>query len=122
MAPPEQWGELVAAERPAIFISCLGATIRQAGSRAAFRAVDHDLVLAAARAAKKGSARQAIVVSSVGASAKAGNFYLRTKGETEDGLRALGFERLDILRPDCSPASGRDRRGSVRGSRCSRHR
>ena len=33
------------------------------------------------------------------ASAKAGNFYLRTKGETEDGLRALGFERLDILRP-----------------------
>jgi len=99
VAPPEQWGELVAAERPAIFISCLGTTIRQAGSRAAFRAVDHDLVLAAARAAKKGSARQAIVVSSVGASAKAGNFYLRTKGETEDGLRALGFERLDILRP-----------------------
>ena len=99
VASPEQWGELVAAERPAIFISCLGTTIRQAGSRAAFRAVDHDLVLAAARAAKKGSARQAIVVSSVGASAKAGNFYLRTKGETEDGLRALGFERLDILRP-----------------------
>ena len=99
VAPPEQWGELVAAERPAIFISCLGTTIRQAGSRAAFRAVDHDLVLAATRAAKESGARQAIVVSSVGASAKAGNFYLRTKGETEDGLRALGFERLDILRP-----------------------
>lgn len=99
VAPPEQWGEVIAAERPAIFISCLGTTIRQAGSQAAFRAVDHDLVLAAARAAKEGGAQQAIVVSSVGASAKAGNFYLRTKGETEDGLRALGFERLDILRP-----------------------
>lgn len=99
VAPPEQWGEIIAAERPAIFISCLGTTIRQAGSQAAFRAVDHDLVLAAARAAKEGGAQQAIVVSSVGASAKAGNFYLRTKGETEDGLRALGFERLDILRP-----------------------
>lgn len=99
VAPPEQWGEIIAAERPAIFISCLGTTIREAGSQAAFRAVDHDLVLAAARAAKEGGARQAIVVSSVGASVKAGNFYLRTKGETEDGLRALGFERLDILRP-----------------------
>jgi len=99
VAQPEQWGEIIAAERPAIFISCLGTTIRQAGSQAAFRAVDHDLVLAAARAAKEGGAQQAIVVSSVGASAKAGNFYLRTKGETEDGLRALGFERLDFLRP-----------------------
>src|SRR3546814_4503410 len=34
-----------------------------------------------------------------GASAKGGNFYLRTKGEMEEGLRAFGFGRLDILRP-----------------------
>ena len=99
VAPPEQWGEVIAAERPAIFISCLGTTIRQAGSQEAFRAVDHDLILAAARGAKQGGARQTIVVSSVGASAKAGNFYLRTKGKTEDSLRALGFDRLDVLRP-----------------------
>src|SRR5690606_3024257 len=37
--------------------------------------------------------------SSVGAAAKSGNFYLRTKGETEDDLAALGFDRLDFLRP-----------------------
>ena len=40
-----------------------------------------------------------IAVSSVGASSKASNFYLRTKGEVEDALRALGFDRLDLLRP-----------------------
>ena len=99
VAPPERWADIIAAERPATLICCLGTTIRQAGSQAAFRAVDHDLVLAAARGARLGGARQMIVVSSVGASAKCRNFYLRTKGEMEAGLRALDFARLDILRP-----------------------
>lgn len=99
VAPSERWIDLIAAERPAVLISCLGTTIRQAGSPAAFRAVDHDLVLAAAEGAKAGGARHMIAVSSVGASAKSGNFYLRTKGETERDLIALGFDRLDLIRP-----------------------
>jgi uncharacterized protein YbjT (DUF2867 family) len=99
VAPPEQWPDLIASARPDAFINCLGTTIKQAGSQAAFRAIDHDLVLAAARAARASGARHCISVSSVGASARAGNFYLRTKGDVEAGLGALGFERLDILRP-----------------------
>lgn len=99
VVPPDNWPNTIAAEQPAVLICCLGTTIRQAGSQAAFRAVDHDLILAAARGARQGGTPHMIVVSSVGASAKAGNFYLRTKGETEDGLRALGFERLDLIRP-----------------------
>lgn len=80
-----------------IGISCLGTTIRKAGSQAAFRRVDHDYVLAVARAARTNGARQFILVSSVGAGGS--SFYLRVKGEVEAGLRMLGFERLDILRP-----------------------
>lgn len=99
VAPSEDWPDIIAAEKPATLISCLGTTIRQAGSQAAFRAVDHDLVLAAAEGAKRGGAKHVIAVSSVGAAAKAGNFYLRTKGQAEDGLRALGFDRVDFLRP-----------------------
>ncbi|MBR2174365.1 NAD-dependent dehydratase [Sphingopyxis sp.] len=99
VAPPERWPDIIAAERPAVLICCLGTTIRQAGSQAAFRAVDHDLVLAAARGARAGGTPHMISVSSVGAAAKSRNFYLRTKGETEDDLRALGFDRLDLIRP-----------------------
>lgn len=99
VALPERWGDIIAAEKPSVLISCLGTTIRQAGSQAAFRAVDHDLVLAAARGAKAGGTPHMIAVSSVGAATKSGNFYLRTKGETEDDLRALGFHRLDLIRP-----------------------
>jgi uncharacterized protein YbjT (DUF2867 family) len=99
VAPSERWPDMIAAEKPAVLISCLGTTIRQAGSQAAFRAIDHDLVLAAARGAMAGGTAHMIAVSSVGAAAKSGNFYLRTKGETEDDLRALGFDRLDLIRP-----------------------
>lgn len=99
VAAPEGWADIISAEKPTILICCLGTTIRQAGSQAAFRAVDHDLVLAAARSARTGGTPHMIAVSSVGASAKAGNFYLCTKGEAEDGLCALGFERLDLMRP-----------------------
>ncbi|WP_374526086.1 NAD-dependent dehydratase [Sphingopyxis sp.] len=99
VAPGAEWPAIIADRRPATLISCLGTTIRQAGSQAAFRAVDHDLALACARAAKEAGARHMIAISSVGASSKASNFYLRTKGEVEDALRALDFERLDLLRP-----------------------
>jgi len=99
VAPPEGWADIIAAEKPGVLICCLGTTIRQAGSQAAFRAVDHDLVLAAAEGAKAGGARHMIAVSSVGAAAKSSNFYLRTKGETERDLIALGFDRLDLIRP-----------------------
>lgn len=99
VASSERWADIIAAEKPAVLISCLGTTIRQAGSQAAFQAVDHDLVLAAARGAKSGGTPHMITVSSVGAAARSANFYLRTKGETEDGLGALGFDRLDLIRP-----------------------
>ena len=80
-------------------LCCLGTTLRQAGSQAAFRAVDLDTVLAFARTAKAANARRFVVVSSVGADPKSRNFYLRTKGELEEQLAALGFESLDLLEP-----------------------
>jgi uncharacterized protein YbjT (DUF2867 family) len=100
VAPVEAWPELIADVRPDVAISCLGTTWKKSGkSEAAFRAVDHDLVLACASAARASGAIQMIAVSSVGASAKSRNFYLRTKGEADDALNALDFQRVDILRP-----------------------
>jgi len=77
----------------------LGTTIKVAGSQQAFRAVDLDANLAVARAAISAGARRAGLVSAMGASAKSGIFYSRTKGELEDALTALAFEGLVIARP-----------------------
>ena len=83
-----------------VLACALGTTWKKAGkSETDFRAVDQHLVLACARAAKDAGMRQMIAVSSVGADAMAKNFYLKVKGETEQGLGRIGLQRLDILRP-----------------------
>jgi uncharacterized protein YbjT (DUF2867 family) len=97
IAPVAEWPALVAALSPDVAISTLGTTIRAAGSQAAFAAIDHDVVVAFARAARDAGARQFVMVSSVGAGGA--SFYLKTKGRAEASVRALGFARVDIFRP-----------------------
>lgn len=100
------WTEAVAQIAPDAVICALGTTIRQAGSEEAFRAVDHDLVLRLAKAAREREVKNFVLVSSAGADAHSKAFYLRVKGEIEAALTKLRFRRLDILRP-----------GLLRGSR-----
>jgi len=78
---------------------CIGTTMKQAGSEQAFRAIDHDLVLSFARAAKAAQAQRFVVVTSAGADPRSKNFYLRVKGEVEQALEGMGFQSLDILQP-----------------------
>lgn len=80
-------------------ICALGTTIKQAGSREAFAEVDFGRVLDLARAAKQAGYRRFVVVSSLGADADAGNFYLATKGRMEAALVALQFDSLTIVQP-----------------------
>jgi len=111
VAHPAKWADIVAGLGPEAAVSALGTTMREAGSQAAFQAVDLDIVVGFARAAEAAGARRMVVVSSVGADPGSGNFYLRTKGEMEAALEEMGFERLDILRPGLlRGARGGDRR------------
>ncbi len=100
VAEPSKWGEVLEAIRPRALICALGTTWKKSGKdEVAFRAVDQELVLQTAHAAKQAGLRNFVAVSSVGADHKAKNFYLRVKGETERELSKVGFKRLDILRP-----------------------
>jgi len=78
---------------------CLGTTIKQAGSQAAFYQVDFKYVVALARLSAAGGAAQFLVVSSLGADAGSGIYYSRVKGEMEQAVRALSFRALHIFRP-----------------------
>ncbi len=95
----ENWPATIAKIKPDIVISCLGSTMKKAGSKEEFAAVDRDLVGAVAAAAKVAGARQFIAISSTMADSSASSFYLKTKGEAEDLMRAQNFDRLDIIRP-----------------------
>jgi uncharacterized protein YbjT (DUF2867 family) len=87
------------ADGTAVAICCLGTTLKTAGSKEAFRAVDHDAVVTFAEAAREKGAQRFVLVSAVGANPRARNFYLRTKGETEEALARLDFAQLTVLRP-----------------------
>ena len=79
--------------------STLGTTIRQAGSKEAFRRVDRDYPLALAQLAHAQGARHFLLVSSAGADSRSRVFYSRVKGETEEAVRRVGYETLTIARP-----------------------
>lgn len=80
-------------------VCALGTTLRRAGSQAAFRAVDVDLVVRTAALARRLGVPAFALNSSLGADAEARGFYLRCKGEAEDAVRALGFPSLTLVRP-----------------------
>jgi uncharacterized protein YbjT (DUF2867 family) len=80
-------------------ICALGTTIKTAGSKERFRAVDYGIPVTAARMALRKGARHFLLVSSIGADAGSRFFYLRVKGELEDALRTLGFRSVTIVRP-----------------------
>jgi uncharacterized protein YbjT (DUF2867 family) len=77
----------------------IGTTIRVAGNRAAFRAVDLDMNLAVAKAGIAAGARRVALVSAAGADANSSVFYIRTKGELENALMELALDALVIARP-----------------------
>lgn len=80
-------------------VCALGTTLKKAGSQAAFRRVDVDLVTETARLARRHGTPAFALNSSLGADAGARSFYLRCKGEAEDAVRALGFTSLTVVRP-----------------------
>lgn len=80
-------------------VCALGTTMAKAGSREAFRRVDHDIPLQVARLALARGARTFALNSALGADPASRVFYSRTKGELERDLQALGYSSLTFVRP-----------------------
>ncbi|WP_445010034.1 NAD(P)H-binding protein [Vreelandella stevensii] len=83
----------------AVAFVALGTTKKQAGSKEAFRRVDHGLVLAFARACKAAGVSRLAVVTAHGANARSSIFYNRVKGEVERDIQALGLPCVFFARP-----------------------
>lgn len=94
---PEAKLVAVAPEPADVAICCLGTNTASSGSQAAMFRVDHDYVLAFAKAARGVGVRKFILVSAAGAGWP--GFYLQTKGKVERAIGDLGFERVDYIRP-----------------------
>lgn len=78
---------------------CLGTTIKQAGSQAAFIKVDFQYPSTLARLTKAQGARQYLLISALGANRNSSIFYNKVKGEAEDAINSFGFDATHIFRP-----------------------
>ena len=109
---PEQWRQLL---RGDVLFSCLGTTIKAAGSQDAQWKVDYTYQYEAAKAARENGVDAYALVSSIGADPKSRIFYTRMKGELEEAVKRLGFPACFILQPPSLVRKGSDRFGEKAG-------
>jgi uncharacterized protein YbjT (DUF2867 family) len=81
-----------------IFIA-LGTTKKKTPDQKEYYQIDHDYPVLAASMAKDNGARSVLLVSAIDANANSRIFYVRTKGQVEADIIALGFEHTYIFRP-----------------------
>ena len=111
---PDEWKDLVKGD---VAFSCLGTTLKDAGSKEAQRKVDYDYQYNFAKAAKENEVEDYILVSSYGANPKSKIFYSRMKGELEQSIKALHFNKLMIFQPGMLDRKDSERTGEVLGGK-----
>jgi uncharacterized protein YbjT (DUF2867 family) len=89
---------------------CLGTTIKKAGSVENMEKIDRDLPVKIAQIALSNGVKNIAAVSSIGASADSKNYYLRIKGEMEEGIMMLDYENIAIVRPSMLLGERKERR------------
>ncbi|MFO7873805.1 MAG: NAD(P)H-binding protein [Bacteroidales bacterium] len=90
------WASLVKGD---VLYLCLGTTRTKAGGKKPQYKVDYTYQYRVAEAASANNVPAVVLVSSAGADAQSRLFYLRMKGELEEDLRQLPFERRIFIRP-----------------------
>jgi len=111
---PEKWKYLVKGD---VAFSCLGTTLKDAGSKEVQRKVDYDYQLNFAKVAKENDVEDYILVSAYGANPKSKIFYSRMKGELEQAVKDLHFNKITIFSPGMLERKNTDRNGEVLGAK-----
>ena len=109
---PETWADQLQGD---VLFSCMGTTIKAAGSQEAQWKVDYTYQYDAAKTAKANGVPTYVLVSAIGANPRSKVFYTRMKGELDDAVQWLGFEGCFILRPPSLIRKGTDRFGEKAG-------
>jgi len=83
-----------------VVFSTVGTTQKKVkGDKEAYRKVDYDIPVKAARFCKATGCKTFVLVSAVGANSKSSNFYLKLKGEVEDAIKEVGIASVHIMQP-----------------------
>ncbi|MGE8342309.1 MAG: NAD(P)H-binding protein [Flavobacterium sp.] len=94
-----------------VLFSCIGTTLKDAGSKEKQWKIDYDIPADFATTAKQNNVNSLVLVSSYGASAKSNVYYSMMKGKLEDYLQELHFPQYIIFRPGPLIRENTDRLG-----------
>ena len=111
---PEDWKDLVKGD---VAFSCLGTTLKNAGSKQEQRKVDYDYQYNFAKAARENNVEDYILVSAYGANPNSKIFYSKMKGELEQSIKDLHFNKMTIFQPGILERKNTDRSGEVLGGK-----
>lgn len=111
---PDDWKNMVKGD---VVFSCLGTTLKTAGSKEAQRKVDFGYQYEFAKAAKENEVDDYILVSAYGANPASKIFYSKMKGELEEAVKKLHFNKITIFKPGMLERKDSERTGEVLGSR-----
>lgn len=111
---PEEWKGMVNGD---VAFSCLGTTLKDAGSKEAQKKVDFDYQYEFAKAARENNVEDYILVSAYGANPQSKIFYSKMKGELEEAVKQLHFNKITIFKPGMLERKDSERTGEVLGSR-----
>lgn len=109
---PDEWKELVKGD---VAFSCLGTTLKAAGTKENQYKIDVDYQFNFAQIAAKNGVRQFVLVSSYGADPKSKMFYPRMKGELEQKVKQLPFEQITYFQPGMLDRENSERFGERLG-------
>lgn len=103
-----QYSELITGD---VLFSCLGTTLKDAGSQQKQWEIDFEIPANFARIARENRVSSIVLVSSADASPSSKIFYSRMKGELETTIAELNFGQYIIFRPGLLLREGTDRTG-----------
>lgn len=93
------------------WFSCLGTTLKVAGSKDKQRHIDYDIPARFAEIAKRNGIARTVLLSAYGASSTSRVFYSRIKGDLEQKIDSLAFDTYIIFRPGLLLRKDTDRVG-----------
>jgi len=111
------WQHLVMGE---VLFSCLGTTLKAAGSKQAQWKIDYDYQYEFAKAAIANGVKKYVLVSSGFTDPKSMFFYSRMKGQLEQAVQLLKFSTTIIFKPPVLVRKNSDRLGEKIGVRAVR--
>ena len=94
-----------------VWFSCLGTTLKVAGSKDKQRHIDCEIPAKFAEIAKRNGIPRTVLLSAYGASPASRVFYSRIKGELEEKIDSLAFDSYIVFRPGLLLRKDTDRSG-----------